>query len=195
MNNKLISKIYKLKTNSRGFTLMEIMVSVSLFVVIMLLTGSIFSLAQKSYNKSSDLAELTQNSRVCIDRLSRELRQSIYVITELQSTEEESTSEIFFQDGHDISQITYLRYYLYNNELIREHKAYFFADSPLIYVAHNSVDQDNNPPQEIILENYTVGEYFNQLKFWGSNGLINISLKLIKNSNVFAIKTSVFTRN
>lgn len=165
MKNKIIKK--------SGFTLIEIIVSISLFVVIMLITGSIFSLAQKSYNKSSDLAELTQNGRVCLDRLSRELRQSVTIITELPPTdnipENQPPNQIFFQDGHDTSQITYLRYYLNNNELKREHKAYFFEDNPLIYVVYNSIDQNDNPPQEIILEDYTVGEYFNQLKFWGSD--------------------------
>ncbi|MEK7557614.1 MAG: prepilin-type N-terminal cleavage/methylation domain-containing protein [Patescibacteria group bacterium] len=187
MKNKIIKK--------SGFTLIEIVVSISLFVAIMLITGSMFSLAQKSYNKSSDLAELTQNGRVCLDRLSRELRQSVSIITELPLTDDQSPNQIFFQDGHDISQITYLRYYLNNNELKREHKAYFFEDAPLIYVVYNSIDQNDNPPQEIILEDYTVGEYFNQLKFWGSNDLINISLELIKNTNIFAIKTSAFVRN
>lgn len=123
------------------------------------------------------------------------MRQSVNLITVLLPTEEQSVNQIFFQDGHDINQITYLHYYLNNNELIREHKAYFFSDDPLVYVTYDSVDQNNNPPQEIILENYIIGEYFNQIKFWGANGLINISLKLIKNTNTFAIKTSAFIRN
>ena len=74
-------------TKPVGFTLLEIIVSLAVFIVVILLTGSIYSLSQKSYKKSSDLAELTQNNRVFLDRLSRELRQSVNIITTLPPTD------------------------------------------------------------------------------------------------------------
>ena len=182
-----------------GFTLPEIIVSLAIFIVVILLTGSIYSLAQKSYKKSSDLAELTQNNRVFLDRLSRELRQSIDIITTLPATDNDPLNppaeQIIFHDGHDTSQITYIRYYLNGTDLMREHKAYYFNADPATYVAYNSLDQTGQPAQAIILEDRVIGEYFKQIKFWGSGGLINIYLKLTKNTNVFEIKTSVFSRN
>ncbi|MFH1582776.1 MAG: prepilin-type N-terminal cleavage/methylation domain-containing protein [Candidatus Falkowbacteria bacterium] len=193
--------------NLTGFTLPEIMVSLVIFVMVILLTGSIFSLSQKSYKKSSDLAELTQNNRVYLDRLSRELRQSVNIITTLPPTDDDpanpAADQIIFQDGHDSSLITYLRYYLDGTNLMRKHSAYSFdvdPDNPLdtdpsTYVYYNSLDLGDSLPNEIILEDRIIGEYFDQIKFWGSNSLINTYLKLTKNTNTFEIGTSAYSRN
>lgn len=182
-----------------GFTLPEIIVSMAIFILVILLTGSIYSLSQKSYKKSSDLAELTQNNRVFLDRLSRELRQSVNIITTLPPTASDPLNppadQIIFQDGHDTSRITYLRYYLNGADLMRERQAYYFNADPTTYVAYNSLDQNGQPAIKKILENRIIGEYFKQVKFWGTNDLINIYLKLTKNTNAFEIKTSAFTRN
>jgi len=199
--NKLIKKIIKnnLKTKMAGFTLFEIIVSISLFTIIIILVSNIYLVTQNTYNKNSDIAELTQNARVSLDRISRELRQSSSIITTLPETDSDPnnppTNQMFFQDGHDINQITYLRYYLDGTNLMREHKAYYFEEEPLVYVVYNSLDQGGDPPSETVLDDRVVGEYFTKLEFWGVNGLINISLSLAKNQNIFAIETSVFSRN
>ncbi len=185
--------------NTFGFSLIEVIVSISLFVIIILLVNSIYILAQQTYNKNSNLAELTQNARVSLDRLSREIRQSVSVITILPATDTDPlnppTNQIFFQDGHNISQITYLRYYLNGTDLMRQKKVYYFSEEPDTYVTYNSIDQYGQPAQELILEDQVVGQYFNDLKFWGVNGLINISIGLSKSQNFFNIKTSVYSRN
>jgi len=179
--------------------MLEIIVSLALFVIVIILVSSIYLLAQKSYNKSSDLAELTQNARVCLDRLSRELRQSVNIVTALPPTDSDPENppaeEIFFQDGHNISQITYLRYYLDGTNLMRKHKAYYFASEPTVYVTYNTTDQYGNSPDKKILENRIIGEYFSQLKFWDNSGSISIAIELNKGSNNFKIRTSVYPRN
>jgi len=145
------------------------------------------------------MAELTQNARVSLDRISRELRQSVDIITSLPETNDDPENppaeEIFFQDGHDTSQITYLRYYLDNSNLMRSRSAYYFDEEPENYVLYNSVDQNGDPPEELIIENRIVGEYFNELKFWGSSGLVHISISLLKNQNTLNVDTSVYSRN
>lgn len=171
----------------------------AVFIVVILLTGSIYSLSQKSYKKSSDMAELTQNNRVFLDRLSRELRQSVNIITALPPTNSDPLNppaeQIIFQDGHNANQITYIRYYLNGADLMREHSAYYFSAEPSTYVAYNSVGQNGQPALFKNLENRIIGEYFNQIKFWGSNDLVNIYLKLIKNTNTFEVETKAFARN
>lgn len=187
------------RSDLTGFTLLEIIVSLAIFIMVILLTESIYLLSQKSYGKSSDLAELTQNNRVYLDRLSRELRQSVNIITTLPPTKNDPLNppadQIFFQDGHDSSQITYISYYLNGTDLMRKHSVYYFTNDTATYVAYNSLDQSGQPALSKILENRIIGEYFNQIKFWGANDLINIYLKLIKNSNAFEIETSAFGRN
>jgi len=188
-----------IKKNTAGFTLLEITVSVSMFAVIIILVSNIFLVTQRAYNKNSDIAELTQNARVSLDRISRELRQSANIITALPITDADPNNppvnQISFQDGHEISQTTYLRYYLDGTNLMREHKAYYFSQEPSVYVAYNALDQGGAPPLETIIDDRITGEYFTELEFWGANGLINVSLSLAKNQNIFSLETSVYSRN
>ena len=189
----------KLKYRQLGFTLLEIIVSITLFTIIILLVSEIYLVTQRAYNKNSDTAELTQNARVSLDRITRELRQSANIITSLPPTDTDPgnppVNQIYFQDGHDISRITYLRYYLNGSNLMREYKAYYFDEEPAVYVAYNALDQNNEPPEEIIIDSLTVGEFFTELEFWGANGLINISLGLNKNQHNFNLETSIYSRN
>lgn len=178
----------------KGFTLLEIMVSLSLFTFAIILVNSMYSLAQKSYNKGANKGELVQNARVSLDRMGRELRQSVNIVTILPETDSDPNNppatEIFFQDGHDISRITYLRYYLDGTNLMRSRIAYSFIGDPGTYVSWDSVGASDE-----ILENHVVGEYFDKFEFWGSSGSVYISLALKKNQDSFSIDTSVFKRN
>lgn len=182
-----------------GFTLIEAIISLSLFVVLILLVNSMYSVSQSAYNKNSDIAELTQNARVALDRLSRELRQSEIIVSTLPPNDSDPLNpplnQIFFQDGHNTSQITYILYWLDGTNLKRLHKAYYFNANPDTYITYNSVDNNGNSPLESIISDQSAGEYFNDLKFWGANGLINIYIKLIKNKNSFELDTMIYSRN
>ena len=190
---------FTLNHNNLGFTILEIIVSMALFVFVILLSGSLFSFAQKAYNKGSERGELTQNVRVALDRITRELRQAVDVVTTLPIVEDDPldppAEEIFFQDGHNISQTTYLHYYLDNSNLKRDWIVYYFSGDPGIYVIYNSVDQFGDPPEELILSSRIVGEYFFELNFWGTADLVHIYAELIKDSSRLSIKSSVLSRN
>ena len=184
-------KIEKNKIRKNGFTILETMVSVSLFTILILLTGSLFSLSQKSYTAGANENELTQNARVSIDRISREIRQSVEIITSLPAT----STEIFFQNGHDMDQITYIRYYLDGTDLMRAHEAYYFSADPGVYVIWNGLNHLGQPPEKIMLEDRVVGEFFNNVRFWGNNNLVHILINLEKNQKQLQIQSSVFSRN
>lgn len=200
MNKTLTNyRINRYANNSAGFTLIEIIISLSLFVIIILLVNNMYTLSQSAYNKNSDTAELTQNARVALDRLSRELRQSEIIVSSLPPTETDPMNpplnQIFFQDGHNTSQTTYILYRLDGANLERLAKAYYFSSAPSTYVTYNSTDAGGNPPLELIISDSIVGEYFNDLKFWGANGLVNISIELAKNNHSFNLDTNVYSRN
>lgn len=174
-----------------GFTILEVVVSISIFTILILLTAAFFSLSQKSYNTGVNGNELTQNARVSLDRISREIRQSTGIITALSAT----STEIFFQNGHDITQISYMRYYLNGTDLMRAHEAYHFSADPSVYVIWNSLDAFGQPPEKLTLEDRVVGEYFNNMQFWGDNNLVHILITLTKNQKQLKIQSSVFCRN
>jgi len=177
-----------------GFTLIETMSSLSLFVIIILLLGSIYILAQQTYNKTSGQNELVQNARVCLDRLSRELRQAEFLITDVSAT----STKLFFQDGHDSDQITYIEYLLIGTDLYRAHKAYYFPPWPVApdqYTYYNSVDEWGVLAASTTLESRIVGEYFDSLEFYGENGLITITVNLKKAHANLNIDTKIYIRN
>lgn len=185
--------------NNKGFSVLEIIVSLSLFLIVVLVVNNFYSYSQKLYNRGSNMAELTQNARVCLDRLSRELRQAVVIVTNLPPVDNDEEyppeEEIFFQDGHDISEITYIKYYLSGTDLMRSQVAYYFIDEPSTYVTYNSLDDASSTPEVLTLEERVVGEYFDTLLFWGESGLINVSLELNKNDANFEIDTKVYARN
>lgn len=89
-----------LKVDSRGFTISELLITVALLV---LLTGAIYSsffLSQVAYREGERAAEILQNGRVVLERMTREMRQAKEIITPFPEAEAEATSTIQFQDGH-----------------------------------------------------------------------------------------------
>lgn len=176
-----------------GFTLLETMAAVSIFVIVIILIGSLFVLAQRSYSKTAVTGELVQNSRVVMDRLARELRQATTLVTAMSSTT--PVNGIFFQDGHDTTKITYIYYYLDGTDFKRKHSYFYYAIDPSDYVYYDSVDGTGQAPQEQTIEDRIIGEYFNNIEFTGIDGLITVSFDLNKNQSNFMVDSKIYIRN
>jgi len=84
----------------KGFTLTELLVVVAVLILVTGIISSIFQLSQKIYRTGEAVAELTQNGRVVLERMMREIRQAKEVVTDLPEEEENTSNEIVFQDGH-----------------------------------------------------------------------------------------------
>lgn len=181
--------------NKEGFTLIEIMVTVGIFTIIILVTGALYSLAQTSYNIFEKEMELVQNGRVAYDRMSREMRQSVEVATSLSPDISSSSDELMFQNGHDTDIINYIYYYLDGSDLRRAQLVYYFDEDPNTYVRYNSTNEDGASPQQKVLQDRIVGEYFRKIEFWGEGGLVHASTTLEKDDKNFSLRTSIFSRN
>lgn len=87
-----------------GFTLVEIIVSITVLVLISGAVYSTFILHQRAYQLGQEREEINQNGRVILERLSRELRQAKEIITSLPDESDvpgsSPPSEVVFQDGH-----------------------------------------------------------------------------------------------
>jgi type II secretory pathway pseudopilin PulG len=94
---------YMFKKKS-AFTLVEVIVSLSILMLIGGAIYSTFSLNQYVFQRGQDRGEVVQNGRVVIERLSRELRQSKEIITPLPDASDNPdfppAQEISFHDGH-----------------------------------------------------------------------------------------------
>lgn len=180
-----------------GFTLTELLLAVILTALILLLVLSVYLISQKAYTQGDLRAELNQNGRVILDRMVRELRQASSLVTVLPPDDTNPSlipSEIQFQDGHQQEFIRYLRYYLEGTDLKRQLIVYYFTYEPNTYVTWNAVDSFGNSPEQSVLEDKLVGEYVQDLSFWGEN-IIYISLTLNKNDKSVSLQTKAYGRN
>ena len=183
----------KKKNIKNGFTLIETIVAISLFTTVILVSGSMLTMSQKIYNKGSALSELSQNARISLDKISRELRQSNDLITDFSAVA--TSSEIFFQDGHNNNEIIYIQYFASSTNLIRKNLAYEFSTDPGIYVHCDSINIFGQSPDEVLLEERIIGEYFDILEFSFSNGLVDIYLNLNNTHANLEINSKAHIRN
>lgn len=182
----------KNKKNS-GFTLAELMITIVVVLLVLLMVTSIYTVSQRAMRQANYKAELVQNSRVTLDLISRELRQAKKIVTELAATSDEAGSEIVFEDGHDVSEIRYIRYFFDQNKTYRQVIAYYFDTDPGIYVRYDDIDAFGPPASEVIDEKI-IGEYFNSLKFYGDSD-VNIDMEMKKGTAEVFTKSVINPRN
>ena len=188
--------------NLKGFTLTELLIMISIFLIVTMAIYSAHLISQRAYRESEMLAELSQNGRIVLERMTREIRQAREIVTELPATSTEATSTIEFQDGHDLSYIHYIRYFRDENDntVKREELAYYFSFSgnpndPTTYVMWNAIPPENEQLVTIILKSpEIIGEYVINLGFWGTR-VINIFITLGKEAKSIELSTKIFGRN
>jgi len=198
-NKKNTLHISLFKSSKAGFTLIEIIIAINIAIILFLIMTAVYNISQKAYQKTDTQSEITQNGRVILDRMIRELRQTQGIVTTIPETNSDPDTlpeEIIFQDGHDKSQISYIRYYLDTEQktINRQIIKYYFESIPDIYVYWHDKDEFGNSPTKYIMEDRIIGEFVYDIEFWGEN-LININLYLLKNSETITINTSIYGRN
>ncbi len=188
---------YRFK-NRNGFTLEETLITITITALTLLLILSIYILYQRTYRKGSNKAEISQNARITVDKIARDLRQSLDIVTKLPANPDETDNPpknyIMFQDGHDTNEISYIKYYLDGSNLKRQKIVYYFDEDPDTYVYYNSVDESGDPPKESILQDNLVAEYVQNIKFWGDK-LISIEISMKKGEEKLNMRTKIFGRN
>jgi prepilin-type N-terminal cleavage/methylation domain-containing protein len=191
--------------NKKGFTLTELLIAVIIALLIVLIVSTIFVLNQKVLRKSNIKAELTQNARITLDLMAREIRQAEEIVTTLPPNDSDPgliAHELQFEDGQIDTHIQYIKYYLDNSDLKRQIIIYYFDAScggpcppsdPSYYVHWDDTDPFGGPIEEI-LEDRIIGEYFSNLDFYDPDK-INADLILQKQNEQIKIKSIIHPRN
>lgn len=192
-----IKKISNLSTKP-GFTLVEIMTVVGITVLIFLIVYNTFLISHQSFIVGDQRLELIQNGRIILDRLTRELRQSVEIVTPLPAIKDdpafEPPSEILFQDGHDLEIIQYLKYYVENNLLKRQRIVYYFATEPDSYVYWDTKDEFGQSPLFSVTDERVIAEYISDILYYGEN-ITSIEVYLNKQNSNLHLLTSIWGRN
>lgn len=87
-------------SNSKAFTLSELLVTITILSLVIGVVYSAYFLSQRAYREGEVAAEITQNGRVILERMVREIRQAKAIAIELSEERAGAISEIIFQDGH-----------------------------------------------------------------------------------------------
>jgi prepilin-type N-terminal cleavage/methylation domain-containing protein len=185
-----------------GFTLIESLVTIVIFVLIIGAVYGAYVLNQRASREGEDVAELTQNGRVILERMTREIRQAKEIVTNLSATSTNATSTIEFEDGHDTSFIHYIRYFKDDNDqtIKREVIGYYFSLSGNPNNTSTYVTWDTTPPPGETLATTSVespqiiGEWVSDLKIWKSL-TVNIFLTLKKGEKTLNLETKIYGRN
>lgn len=186
-------------TNTRaqkGFTLTELLISVVIGILLLFVVMSSFTLNQRVLRRSNVRSELTQNGRIVLDLMSREIRQANTIVTTLPADDSDSMAiahELQFEDGHVDTHIQYLRYYLSGELLRRQIIVYYFDSAPSTYVNHDDIDAFGSPNEEV-LQDRIIGENFSQIDFFGTEN-ITINLTLEKINETVELQTIINPRN
>lgn len=179
----------------KGFTLTELLVAIIIGLLITILISSVFILNQRVIRKNNLKSELTQNARITIDLMSREIRQAKKIVTTLPA--DDSTpplpSSLLFEDGHVTSQIQYIKYELSGTELHRKVIVYYFDAAPSSYVKHDDVD-GFGAPNELEIEDKIIGENFSSIDFYGIEN-ITVIMDLTKQGESIIMQSLINPRN
>ncbi|MGM0439192.1 MAG: PilW family protein [Patescibacteria group bacterium] len=257
----------------KGFTLIEILIAVGIFMIIAsVITGAVV-FGSDVYQKTEEFIELTQNGRVVLNSISREIRQAERIVTSLPDTKEYGENEIIFEDGH-LDEITekdtlqdgggdtiflsdsssdqdgfydnsyikitngpaelvgetrkitdydgetkkaqldfpfeedvdcfgvdymidtsyYVHYYLEDNLVKRAVYGHYFSSDPDNYVPIDASPPEGETLEVDLLESRTIGEHFNDLRFWKDQG-VNTSIELELNNKEINLFKKVSARN
>jgi type II secretory pathway pseudopilin PulG len=192
MNNLSIKK------NNSGFTLFEVLIAITISVAMLGVILSIYSLTMKSIGFSQDRSELSQNSRIIAERLTRDIRQARDIATVLPEDKDDPEitppNELELRDGHMTETFQYIKYYLSSTNLHRQVRQYYFAAEPSTLVPFDAADDFGNAPLVNIIEDELVGQYINNIIFYGTN-LLTMELDLAKRQNTHSTKNTLFGRN
>ena len=177
---------------SKGFTLTEVLVMIAILLIVTVAIYSAYVLSQRAYWESEMMAEITQNGRVILERITREIRQAREMVTALPATSTDATSTIEFEDGHIANLYHYIRYSQQNQNLLREEIKYYFPSSPAVYEAWNATSSETL--MATTTKSEIIGEYVAGLGFWDFP-VINASTTLEKGDKRINLQTKIFGRN
>ncbi|MBI4135340.1 hypothetical protein HY477_01235 [Candidatus Uhrbacteria bacterium] len=183
---------------NKGFTLLEVLISLGGGILVLFAVLNIFSLSREALRVGGQRAELTQNARIALERIARDLRQAETLVSALPETDSDPEnpppSEIEFYDGHDPDALTYIRYHLVDGTLLRELSYYAFPSDPNVRVYHNTLDQFGNLPDKTVTEDLTVAELVLNLEFFGEEN-ITILITVAQSDISITVPTTIFARN
>lgn len=172
---------------NRGYSLVEILVALSVAVLVGGGIMAVYPAFKKGYKFGEIRTDVNQNARLAIDRICREIKGTSEIITALpESPSTPPTSTIFFRNQN--TPISYTTYYLEGTDLKRKVTHYHIPPNYTNQVAYSPSAEETIESDAVIAQNITF------LDFWGLN-LVNINLTASSNDIEINLTTTCWPRN
>jgi prepilin-type N-terminal cleavage/methylation domain-containing protein len=185
-------------TSKRAFTLIELLVAVTVSGILIGITISTYSLFRKSMVLDQGKTSMSQNARIALDRLSRELRQTPDVVTTIPADTNDTSvaqpGEIEFEDGH-ANDLTYKRYYISAGVLKVAVKQYYFSYDTGTRVKWNAVGTGGVAPISNVISTNDVADNVNTVAFYGTNQVTILITMQDGENQQYQLRTTVLGRN
>lgn len=184
--------------NKPAFTLVELLVALVVSSFLVTATIGVFTLFRKSMSLDQSRSDISQNGRIALDRLTRELRQTPGIVTHMPDTPLDLSvaqpGEIEFEDGH-ANDLTYHRYYVQNGTLKYDQKEYYFSYDTSSRVKWNSTGTGGVTPVTHVISTSDVADGIQSLTVYGVSA---IQIELVSSglgNQTFKLRTTVLGRN
>ena len=159
-----------------AFTLVELLVAILVSSILIGVTTSTYVLFRKSVALDQGRADISQNARVAMDRMSRDLRQTTAVVTVLPASPVDNSvtqpNEIEIEDGHiEPGEPNYLstrRYYLVNGVLKLDIDAYTLSGAAVRYNVASAT--------KTVLSTQDIAQEVTGLVFYNNAGTMEIDI-------------------
>jgi prepilin-type N-terminal cleavage/methylation domain-containing protein len=182
----------------RAFTLVELLVAISVSTILVGITASTYSLFRKAMGADQSRADIAQNGRTALDRLTRELRQTPDVVTILPADTADTSvaqpGELEFEDGH-ANDLTYKRYYISGSILKVDTKQYYFTYDTGTRVHWNAVGTGGVSPVSNVTATNDIADLVQSVAFYGSNEIQIVITTTDGKGQTLPIRTKVLGRN
>jgi len=187
-----------MRHNQAAFTVVELLVAVVISSILITITVATYSLFRRSMTMDQSRANLAQNARIAMDRMSREIRQTPDVVTVLPSSPSDTSvtqpGEIEFEDGH-AGDLTYKRYYISGGTLKMDTKEYYFATDPTVRVTWSAVGSGGVTPVSHVISTQDIADSVASLAAYGD---VEISLVLTTSDSFnqqYHLRSTILRRN
>jgi prepilin-type N-terminal cleavage/methylation domain-containing protein len=183
--------------NKAAYTLVELLVVMLVSSILIVISVSTYNLFSKSMAADQSKAAISQNARVALDRMTREIRQTPLIITELPEDAEDTSiaqpGYVEFEDGH-AQDLTYRRYYVSDNVLKMDTNEYYFSYDTATRVRWNAAGVGGITPTKHVISTQDIADTVQSLSFYGTKPL-GIVLVTGDGSQTFTLRTSIYERN
>jgi prepilin-type N-terminal cleavage/methylation domain-containing protein len=179
-----------------GFTLIELLVAVLVSGILIGVTTSTYVLFRKSVAQDQGKTEISQNARIAMDRLTRDLRQTTAVVTVLPTAPSDLSvtqpHEIEFEDGHlesgDTNYLSTRRYYLSGTTLKLDINLYKLSGATVRYNVAGA--------SKTVLSTQDIAQEVTSLMFYNDAGTMEVDIATGDGGNQsYSLQTVIRKRN